>query len=456
MNENYAFLLWLEMVFGIANPKVPAMIQKYGDARTLYYVLHDPETKLMDEKEKKCFADTPLEKAYQVMDYCEKHYISIMSAENSGYPEGLRHIYNAPLVLFYRGNPELLKNEHTLTVVGTRRPSQYSQRISKRLCYELADAGMILVSGCAVGMDASAHQSAISANMPTVGVLGCAVDYDYPKENRMLKEQIVQNGLLISEYFPATPPYPANFPVRNRILSGISEGVLVLEASTKSGALITANLACEQGKYVFCIPPADIYDNRYDGQANLLRDGAYPVFNSRDITDVLSPFHFLKHTEISEMIPVSSGRKNDVSLQQKKPETTRPVEKHQSVMPEVINEGISLPDIQKLEKSPLPDSKPETAPVKSAPKMELHSIDVESVKIPEPEQIEDFSTVSDTGEQEKILHLIQSDGAQNVDSVCMKLGIPFEQASLLLIEMELMGLIENSERDLYVLSNGGN
>ena len=163
MNENHAFLLWLEMIFGIANPKISTMIQKYSDARTLYYVLHDPETKLMDEREKKCFSDTPIEKAFQVIEYCKKNYINIMSQEDSGYPEGLLHIYNAPLILFYRGNPDLLRNGHLLTVVGTRRPSQYSQRTSQKLCYELADSGLILVSGCAVGMDASAHDACIHA-----------------------------------------------------------------------------------------------------------------------------------------------------------------------------------------------------------------------------------------------------------------------------------------------------
>ncbi|HAJ98238.1 MAG TPA: DNA-protecting protein DprA [Ruminococcus sp.] len=449
MNENYAFLLWLEMIFGIANPKISAMIQKYGDARTLYYVLHDPETKLMDEKEKKCFSDTPIEKAHQVIEYCERNYIHIMSMEDSEYPEGLQHIYNAPLILFYRGNPELLRKGHILTVVGTRRPSQYSQRISKRLCYELADAGLILVSGCAVGMDASAHQASIQAGVPTVGVLGCGVDYDYPKENRMLKEQIVQNGLLVSEYFPATPPYPANFPVRNRILSGISEGVLVLEAHRKSGALITANLACEQGKYVFCIPPADIYDKRYDGQANLLRDGAYPVFHCRDIIDTLNSFHFMEEPEFPEILPDEPPK---IQLPEERPEEPK-IQKYLSVMPEVIKEGISFGKIPESLSSPVFDE-PETE------KLEFHSETVpETVLLPEqskPEQEDDFTPVSDSGEQEQILNLIRNEGAQNIDSVCMKLGIPFHQASLLMVEMELMGLIAISERDLYVLSSGEN
>ncbi|MEE5992467.1 MAG: DNA-processing protein DprA [Oscillospiraceae bacterium] len=434
MNENDAFLLWLEMIFGVANPKVSTMIQKYGDARTLYYVLHDPETKLMDEREKKCFANTSLEKAYQILEYCEKNHIRVMSQEDSGYPDGLRHIYNAPLILFYRGNPELLKNEHILTVVGTRRPSQYSQYVSKRLCYELADAGLILVSGCAVGMDSSAHEAAIQANVPTVGVMGCAVDYDYPKENRILKEKIVQNGLLISEYFPATPPYPANFPVRNRILSGIGEGVLVLEASGKSGALITANLACEQGKYVFCIPPADIYDIRYDGQANLLRDGAYPVFHYRDVTDVLNSFHFLKDTEISEVVSAQQIPSKMSPPKYKKQE--------QTVTPKIIKEETPSKDFSESVQPSVLDT-PSTPPAPE--KIQVSSEPVSEEKF-------NFSADSSTDDQERIINFIRNEGAQNIDSICMQLGISFQDASLLLIEMELMGLIENSERNLYVLS----
>ena len=285
------YWLWLVMVFGVANVKLTQLVRDAESVRELYYALHDPDCGLLNEKERQRLRKTSLEQAQQVLANCEKNGIGIMTQDDGMYPDSLRHIYNPPCVLFYRGDPSLLHRGMLLTAVGTRRPSDYSRKIADWLCTDLARCNVILCSGCAVGLDAAVHWAAIRQDTPTIGVMGCGVDYDYPHENREMKERIVRNGLLLSEYFPGTQPTSSHFPVRNRILAGISEATLVLEAGAKSGSLITANLACEQGKSVLCVPPADLLDTRYSGVANLMRDGAYPVFNYLDVLYV----YYLKY-----------------------------------------------------------------------------------------------------------------------------------------------------------------
>ncbi|MBE6875793.1 MAG: DNA-protecting protein DprA [Ruminococcus sp.] len=286
--DMFAYWIWIIMVMGFANKDTFSLIQKYPDIKELYCLMCQPDCHFLTETQKKRALQNSLEKAETILETCRKKEIGILTCRDTCYPDSLRHIYSPPAVLFYKGNPAFLKNDNLLTVVGTRHPSEYSLRTARYLCHELAAANFTLVSGGALGLDTIAHQSAIEENQPTISVLGCGIDCNYPKGSQPLKEKIIRNGLLLSEYFPGIPPYGRNFPVRNRILAGISRAVLVTEASRESGCMITANLACEQGKDVFCIPPADIYDKRYGGQSALLRDGAFCVCGAEDVAHFIT------------------------------------------------------------------------------------------------------------------------------------------------------------------------
>ncbi|NMB30832.1 MAG: DNA-processing protein DprA, partial [Clostridiales bacterium] len=156
-------------------------------------------------------------------------------------------------------------------------------QVAREICGNLANMGAVLVSGFALGIDSVAHGEALSHREKTVAVLGCGIDYDYPTSNTKLKRIIAKNGAVISEFLPGAPPLGPNFPQRNRILSGLSLGTLVIEAHKRSGALITAELSIQQGRDLFCIPPADLFDSRYSGVIRFLRDGAIPVFSHLDI-----------------------------------------------------------------------------------------------------------------------------------------------------------------------------
>ena len=399
------YWLWLEMIFGVANVKLHDLIEREGGVQPLYYALHDPDSALLKEKERQKLRKTPLEQAKKIMEYCNQHQIGIITWDDALYPERLQQIYNPPVVLFYRGNPALLQEGMLLTCVGTRHPSEYSRKVADWICTDLARCNITICSGCAAGLDAVSHWAAVRQNTPTIAVLGCGVDFDYPKENRELKNRIVQNGLLLSEYFPGTQPFPANFPVRNRILAGIGEAVLVLEANSRSGSLITANLAVEQGKSVFCIPPADLFDKRYSGVVSFLRDGAYPVFNH---LDVLYAFYLKYPHKLSLYDEEDASRTEDSLLfAEEKPRRVRRVRKESER---------SAPEPQE---SPKPYAFPEEA----------------------------------NEQQRRILALLK-DGAQNINAVCVMLGTSFEMTSMLMMEMEMLGWIVNTERDLFALPEG--
>jgi DNA processing protein len=202
---------------------------------------------------------------------------------DEGYPAALREIPDAPLLLFYRGELELLKRP-AIGVVGSRKPTPYGRAACAHLVKQLSEAGFVIVSGLAYGIDAEAHRACLHAGGKTVAVLGCGIDQVYPPYNRKLYEEIGASGLLISEHPAGTPPLPGLFPERNRIISGLSLGVLVVEAAERSGSLITADCALEQGREVFAVP-GPIFSAVSAGPHNLIKQGAKLVTNSGDIIE---------------------------------------------------------------------------------------------------------------------------------------------------------------------------
>lgn len=185
--------------------------------------------------------------------YLDRVGASVLFREDAEYPARLRALPDAPLLLFYRGDVSLL-SEECFAVVGTRAPTRYGRDVTEYFAKELADAGFTIVSGLARGVDAIAHRSALERGKHTVAVLGCGVDKVYPSENKALFDEIAEKGLLLSEYFLGANPLPFHFPERNRIISALSEGVLVTEAGQKSGTMITVDCALDQGKDVFLVP----------------------------------------------------------------------------------------------------------------------------------------------------------------------------------------------------------
>jgi DNA processing protein len=230
------------------------------------------------------------EKAFESVKRCDAGIITIY---DKAYPELLKHIADPPLVLYCRGKLET--DAAYIAVVGSRRATWYGLEMAKRLSKELAEHGVTIVSGMARGVDSQAHRGALETGGRTIAVLGCGIDTAYPPENRTLMNEIIQHGAVISEYLPGTRPVQYNFPARNRIISGISLGVTIVEAGEKSGSLITADYALEQGREVFAVP-GNINSHNSAGTNRLIRDGAKIVTGVGDILDELKISHSIQNS----------------------------------------------------------------------------------------------------------------------------------------------------------------
>ena len=240
--------------------------------------------------------DKDLDAAKIIVEKCANNNYNIICYADEDYPESLKSIPDFPLVLYHRGLKLPLDELLCISVVGTRTPSCYGLKCADEISRDLAYNGALVVSGMARGIDAAAHNGAMSISKPTLAVLGSAIDDIYPKSNKHLYEYMLYNGSIISEYPPGAKIYPSNFPERNRIISGLSSGVLVVEAAKRSGALITANIALEQGKDVFAVP--NIVDNeKGEGTNHLIKEGASLVTSAADI---LEEYHGL-YASINEI-----------------------------------------------------------------------------------------------------------------------------------------------------------
>lgn len=220
----------------------------------------------------------------RVLSDLRKNQIQWTTVDCPHFPESLKNIPGAPATIYHKGSLSLLENRR-VAIVGSRRPSAYGIQVTENISKAVGQAGITVVSGLALGIDAIAHKKALEYGT-TIAVLGCGIDIAYPVRNRLIYEKIVEQGCVISEYPPGTEPLPFRFPARNRIISGLSEVVVVTEANYKSGALLTADYALEQGKDVMAVP-GNIYSQLSKGPHKLIKNGAPPVEHPNDIFDLM-------------------------------------------------------------------------------------------------------------------------------------------------------------------------
>lgn len=214
--------------------------------------------------------------------------MSVITYEDTIYPAKLKEVFDPPVVLYTKGRP-LRREEPMIAIVGSRKADTYGKEVARKLAYDLTTFGVTVVSGMARGIDSYAHLGALDAGGRTAAVMGCGLDIIYPPENRALFADIEKEGVLVSEYPPGMSPLRPNFIARNRIISGMSYGVVVVQAGTKSGSLITSNYAAEQGREVFAVP-GNITDRLCSGTNALIKDGAAMVTGARDVLEELGWF----------------------------------------------------------------------------------------------------------------------------------------------------------------------
>lgn len=282
------YWLWLAQCNEVKDGVKAALVRQFEDPERLFFAekqeILDAEIEGLTGEHLDILLQHDLSAAEETLSDCAKAGLQVLTYDSPLYPRRLKAIYDPPIVLYYRGTLPDFDKLPTIGVVGTRHPSVYGRQAAKRLGGEIAAAGGLVVSGLAEGIDGAAMEAALSAGFPAVGVLGCGADVVYPRKHKALFQETERLGCILSEYAPGSPPLGWHFPRRNRIISGLSCGVVVVEAPERSGSLLTAKHALEQGRDVFVVP-GNVDMESFRGSNRLLRSGAIAVSSGRDVME---------------------------------------------------------------------------------------------------------------------------------------------------------------------------
>ena len=395
--------LWLLLVMQPYNPKTTKVLEICGgDAAEAARLIRDGDCKFLSERERKQAKEIRSRDVRRILSVCSENDIRIITLDDEEYPLRLKAIPNPPIVLFAKGSLEGLDDEMSIAVVGTRNGCEYSAKVCRSVCGELAKVGTTIVSGLAVGLDSVAHRACVDAGRRTVGVLACGMLVNYPADSAQLKKDILASGgALVSELLPNSTTYAAYFQHRNRIISGLASGTLIIEASARSGCLLTAEHTIEQGRDLFCIPPHDIFDPRFAGVMPLLRDGAIPVFSYIDIVNEY--IYGYLHSE--------SWR---------------------SVL-DGVNNGMRMLDEGEIPKKKKPAAKEQPA------------------EAPEPKKGIDASVFETLDPNEAAVMRLISENPLNIDEVIERSGMSHIDAAAALTDLEMFGYIRRNMDGTYTI-----
>lgn len=280
------YLLWLTEVAALSPVKGVKLLEAFGSAKAIWQARTEQLEKCvrLEDSEKHRLQNRSLALPNQILGRCDLLNIQILTITQPEYPDRLRNIYDPPLVLYIRGKLPDFNTLPSIAVVGQRKATPYGRIVAERLGFQLSCSGAVVVSGMAAGIDASAHSGALKGPTPTVAVFGTAIDQCYPSYHAALMRNILYSGAVISEYPPGKKTYASAFPYRNRIISGLCLGVVVAEAPEKSGSLITAGLALDQGRDVYAVP-GSVDSPASAGCNELIARGAKLVRNARDVLE---------------------------------------------------------------------------------------------------------------------------------------------------------------------------
>lgn len=397
------YWLWLQCALG-AGAKTDELLAFFGDPEKMYNAGSNEWrlSGLLTDKKINALKNISPSETSSIFRECKAKGYSIITPDNVNYPERFKQLRDMPLVLYSLGDTSVLKDTVSIGVVGTRNASNYGIEIAQKLSFALASCGVTIVSGGALGIDSEAHAGAMLAKGRTVAFLGCGLSFDYLKENASLRRAITKYGAIVSEFAPFTPASRTTFPIRNRLISGLTLGTLVIEAGIKSGSLITANFALEQGKDVFAVP-GDIVRSSFDGANHLIKNGAKPVFSAMDI---LSEYEYL----YGDLIDFS---KAETSLSQ-----IPYVEYRKNSKKEVSQETVIKKEVEKVKKQ----------------------VEIKEKK----SELDDSFSV----EAKKVYSVLSSEPT-HVDDILRQTALKMSDVLSALTELELMGEVEGVEGKKY-------
>ncbi len=383
------YMLWLSEAFPKGSCKPYMILSKVDSLEDFYNKGKEywKSFKFLTTADIKLLEKTKIERAEQIVDRCRALGIKITTILSKTYPKMLRTIYAPPIVLYYKGNISCINDSVSVSYVGTRYASDYSIETARKMSYNLAKCGCVVVSGCAVGIDSAAHQGALDANGLTVGVMACGLDINYPIETADLRANMIKTGgAIVSELSPGDRGTKGGFYVRNRLMSGMTQGTIIGQAPKKSGALLTANHAVEQGRDLFIVPPHDIYSDEYTGVVSLLRDGAKAVYDHTDvIVEYKNTYTHLLHTIDQE-------------------------EKHTNM--------VQVPKKERKAKTDNP------TPITKQKKDEKSLVNIENL----------------TSNQRKIYEVL-SQNKTHIEQIVIQCGLPYKDVISALTMMEIMGVV---------------
>lgn len=284
--DDYIYWLWLSLAGGVNNNNYSLLLEHFKSAENVYNANLDDYSKVdgLDCKFAKKLTDKDLARAKEIYDFCTEHSVRLLHCMEPDYPIKLKWIYAYPVLLYVYGTLPNLNEVLTVGVVGTRKFTDYGRIAAYRIGGGLARSKAVVISGMAHGNDSIAQLATINNGGKTIAVMGTGIDRIYPPEHRELAKLIAKNGALVTEYPPGTPPVGKNFPMRNRIISGLSDAVVLIESTARSGALITTKLATEQSRGVYAVP-GDITSPTSVGPISLIKAGAKPVTSAADIVE---------------------------------------------------------------------------------------------------------------------------------------------------------------------------
>lgn len=412
---------WLSAMVDLKPATRSKLINAFGDPEALY--LADERSVLekvpLSQGERKLLSDKSFENADRILERCHAEGVSILTIHDAAYPIRLKNIYDPPVALYVKGRLPAMDEQAAVAIVGTRRATPYGIKMARKIAFEITAGGALVVTGLAAGVDSSAAEGALRAGGSCVGVLGCAIDDVFPKFNDTLYADVAAVGALVSEYPPGTAIQSKNFPERNRIVSGLSVGVLIIEAPQRSGALITARLALEQGREVFAVPGNADAQN-YEGSNALIREGAALVTSGSDIID-----------EFAERFPKRLGQGGKISRMEP------PDEEAKSVYP------ASAPS---RAKSP---SKPETGEGfwKLRVKNERKNVDNQK----EREYIDLREQLSELSETQLKIVSVMEKPSMHIDDIIEKSALPAAAVLSELTILEIKGFLSHESGKRFTL-----
>ena len=410
------YWVWLTQCFSTPSPKVIKLLDQ-TDPETFYN--EKTAYPFLNQNDMRAVTTVSLERAQMILDRCEKLGIKVITMDDEEYPESLLHIFCPPVVIYVQGSISCLKESLSVAAVGSRQSIDYYNAEMGNICYQLALAGAVIVSGCAVGNDTYAHLGCMACGGPTIGVLACGSDVDYPAKSRELKKEILsRGGALVTELPPGTRNFRGYFQARNRLIAGLADCVLLGQVPMRSGAIITAEAAVDQGKEIFCIPPCNISEPACMGVAPFIRDGAKMALSGYDIASFYS----------------------DIYRKTLKPD----VFNHQMYLFKLAEESADIPAPKKKSASKPAGEKKKTA--SSRTKTDKKSEEQKPAAKPV-----DLMNYPEDDPRRTILALL-SDEPRMIDDLKTQSGLSTSQLLQVLTDMEMDGIIEALSGQRYKLT----